>query len=236
MQTKSIFLSMGAAAFGLILTGCMVGEMSASAQMPMPGGASSTASGTFDPKVAAGWEVKVRDPKAIENAKRDVLVSARPDPFALTPAEKAFERAQQAERFFQETGGFGAEFEVKEAQPVPVTIEPQPYRRLSGIVVGDGSILALLDMGDGQWLLVRPGQEIPNTNWRVISINEERALLRRPGNVLPREISVRLESPPANMNVPPPGGATGPGSTGPAGGPMPQGAGSAGGGRLGAGN
>jgi hypothetical protein len=68
---------------------------------------------------------------------------------------------------------------------IPV-VEPQPYRRLSGIVVGD-SVLALIVMGDGAGpQIIRPGLRIPNSPWRVISIDEEQAVLRRDGDVLPR--------------------------------------------------
>jgi hypothetical protein len=93
-------------------------------------------------------------------------------------------------------------------------------------VVGD-SVLALIDMGNGTTELIRPGQRIPGSEWTVVSIDEEKAILRRGGNRLPRQVTVRLELPPPGFGGGGntggfPGGPTGPG--GPPGGPgMPPG-------------
>lgn len=124
---------------------------------------------------------------------------ARTDPFALKPGEMAYDKQQDAERVFAASGPFAPEFAppVSTEKPLLPT-EPQPYRRLEGIVVGD-SVLAIIDMGDGTTVLIRPGQQIPNSEWRVASIDEEKAVLVRGGNVLPRQITVRLESPPPGM-------------------------------------
>jgi len=141
----------------------------------------------------------------------------RPDPFALTTNERYFETNQAGERTFS-TIGFTIQVQPKEepGQAALVAPEPQPYRRLAGIVVGD-SVLAIIDMGDGRTEIIRPGQKIPNSEWTVVSIDSEKAVLRRGGNVLPKEIIVRLESPPAGM-----GGTT---STTPPAGQPPYGAG-----------
>ena len=72
-----------------------------------------------------------------------------------------------------------------------VQVEPQPYRRLSGILIGD-SVLAILEEG-GKSTIVRPGMMIPDTNWRVVSIDKDKAILRREGPQLPHEVEVRLE-------------------------------------------
>lgn len=162
---------------------------------------------------------------------------ARPDPFALKPSERSYETDQAAERVFAASGPFAPEFTppVSTEKPLPPT-EPQPYRRLEGIVVGD-SVLAIIDMGDGTTVLIRPGQQIPNSEWRVASIDEEKAVLVRGGNVLPHQIVVRLESPPPGMQ-PSGGGFGGPNGIpgmnpgmGPNG--MPPGGGVPPGGRLG---
>ncbi|AIE85778.1 hypothetical protein [Fimbriimonas ginsengisoli] len=148
---------------------------------------------------------------------------ARSDPFALRPDEQQFEKEQNMERMFAENGTFqGPQFEPKDAVVVPPpVVEPQPYRRLAGIVVGD-SVLAIIDMGNGSTELIRPGMKVPGTEWTVVSIDEEKAVLRRAGNRLPKQIVVRLELPPAGIggnNGAPAGG----GFKGPGGGPGPGG-------------
>ena len=121
----------------------------------------------------------------------------RSDPFSLLAPERAFEARQQVERARQEYGGwFGSEFDMDAAgvlgTPQPQTIvEPQPYRRLSGILLGNG-VAALIEWEDGRVFEVTPGSQIPGTEWVVISIDAERAILRRSGNRLPKEVIVRL--------------------------------------------
>jgi hypothetical protein len=178
-------------------------------------------------------------PKSTGSPKdaQDLLKSAayefhpRSDPFALDSDEKAFETTQSSERMFNKLGGFVTEVEPKQEFAPPVQLEPQPYRRLSGVVVGD-SIVAILEMGQGeQPVLIRPGMKVPGTDWTVVSIDQDKAVLRRGGNVLPKEIEVRLETPPygygPNAGTTPGGfgpGAGGPGGFGPGGfGPPGQG-------------
>jgi hypothetical protein len=158
--------------------------------------------------------------------KRLVAASARfghrGDPFQLTAEEASFDRKQNVERVLGTMGGFTSEYELpaEESQEVEQQ-EPQPYRRLAGIIVGD-SVLALIDMGNGQaTTIIHPGMKIPNTEWTVVSINEDRAILHRDGNIGPHTISVRLESPPAGFSSAPSGfsgaapGAGAPGRKGP---------------------
>ncbi len=121
----------------------------------------------------------------------------RSDPFALTSEEAAYDRQQNTERILSTMGSWKTEYVAPpdEDKTVPPE-EPQPYRRLAGVVVGD-SVLAIIDMGNGQTELIRPGMKIPNSEWTVVSINEDHAILHRGGDVAPHTISVRLESPPA---------------------------------------
>ena len=130
--------------------------------------------------------------------------TARRDPFSLHPKERAFDAAQAMERVFSSTGGWSVRFVPKTEVAFIPRAEPQPYRRLAGVIVGD-SVLALIDMGDGRLELIRPGQMI--RGWRVASIDSEKAILRRGGSVMPHEVVVRLESPP--FGTPAPGGAPG---------------------------
>jgi hypothetical protein len=170
------------------------------------------------------------------NARR---FHTRPDPFALTSAERSFDFSQEAEKVFGEIGGFPTYVQPEESVAPTLQLEPQPYRRLSGVVVGD-SVLAIIEMGPGEGTqLIRPGQRIPNSPWTVVSIDQDRAVLRRDGDVLPKEIEVRLETPPpgygpaATPEAPtggPPGFGGGP--RGP-GGPGGRGQGGGGGGRGG---
>ncbi len=143
----------------------------------------------------------------------------RPDPFSLTPAERDFDMQQGMERLLNQASGFSIQFQPKEDVIERPEIEPQPYRRLSGVVVGD-SVLAILDMGDGQPVIIRPGQRVPNSPWTVVSIDEDKAVLRRSGNTLPHEVTVRLESPPAGVGLasgPATGAGAPPGFGGPGG-------------------
>lgn len=123
----------------------------------------------------------------------------RRDPFALRGAERAYDVQQSTQRLLAATGGFQSYYE----DPIPVQevpfIQPQPYRRLSGIVVGD-AVFAILEEPGKPAEIVRPGQRIPGTEWTILSIDLEKAILRRNGNVLPKEIRVRLESPPAGFD------------------------------------
>lgn len=127
---------------------------------------------------------------------------ARPDPFSLEPRQQQFEIKQANERIFATTGSFFPSLFVPKEEKVQIDYtEPQPYRRLAGVLVGD-SVMAIIDMGDGRPMeVIRPGMQIPNSPWRVISIDEEKAVLKRSGNVKPKEIVVRLET--AGFSRPP---------------------------------
>jgi hypothetical protein len=196
----------------------------------------------FDPKVEAGVPVAqsvdtTEVPKLV--AMNQSQFSARSDPFSLMPAEKKFDMAQLSERVFSETGGFGTYFDTTDSvnvKPLPV-VEAQPYRRLSGVVIAD-AVLAIIEVEGQEPQIIRPGQMIPNTEWRVISIDEEKAVLRRAGNRLPRQVTVKLESPPAQFGGGGNAGA-GPGFGGPSGAGRPGGPGGGGpsfGGALGGGD
>lgn len=179
----------------------------------------------FSPNTVAGKVVPEPPPGGPLWAQllHERTFSARPDPFALQPKERSYDRQQMTERVFGDIG-FTERFEVQPDLVVVPEVEAQPYRRLAGVIVGD-SILALIDMGDGQPLqLIHPGQDIGG--WHVESINSEVAILTRTGNKLPKRIVVRLEEPMPGAGGGNQGGGAGPG---PATGPGP------GGGKLGGG-
>ena len=135
--------------------------------------------------------------------------ASRGNDFALLGGEMSFDQQQLAYRILDGSGGWSTYFEMPDEPPLAQEIqrEPTPLWRLSGIVISE-SVTALMEVGPGQTLEIRPGMRIPNTPWTVISIDEEKAVLRREGNVEPKEFEVRLESP---MNMP---GTTGGGGGG----------------------
>jgi len=154
------------------------------------------------PKADAG--VDVPHSTDIDPAKFVALISShsfssRPDAFALLASEKVFDQEQRSEYFLQ-LMPFSTEYSPPE-EPAPAVIEPQPYRRLAGVMVGD-SISAIIDMGDGKTQIIYPGEKIPGTEWTVVSIDEDKAVLRRPGNVKPNEVVVPLAASLAGIVVP----------------------------------
>lgn len=207
------YATLAFALVGMFVTGCQQAAEDTTPPIRSAGG--SSAMPDFDPKVTAGVPViQSTDPKEMETLVAAVAprLGSRVDPFALFPEEKAFDRQQFAERLFAESGSFPSYFEVapEYIQQAPPVLEPQPYRRLSGVVIAD-SVLALLELNDGNpAVLIRPGMQVPGTPWRVISIDENKAVLRRSGNTLPREITVKLEANPAQI-APQGGGFGGPG-------------------------
>ncbi len=187
----------------------LIAALAASSALVGCGGPSATDSGSvaaapvkkysYTVKSEAGIEVKqdtdTSKLKKLYLAAASKYGPARHDPFALTQYETAFETNQTGERAFNDLNGYQMDYVPNiQDDPVPV-LEPQPYRRLAGVVVGD-SVLAIIEMGDGSDAqIVRPGQRIPNTEWTVVSIDQEKAVLRRDGDKLPKEITVRLETP-----------------------------------------
>jgi len=156
----------------------------------------STAPGaiTFRPDAEAGIPVAPGDPQTLIVARN---FSPRGNPFALRAAERSFEQNQLAENIASMGGGWRFDYEPKPERQPTIIDEPQPYRRLAGVLIGE-SVTALIDMGDGQGIrAVRPGQRIEGTEWLVASIDEEKAVLRRvptPGvTKRPSEVTVRLE-------------------------------------------
>ncbi|MFI5384869.1 MAG: hypothetical protein ACHQ50_02005 [Fimbriimonadales bacterium] len=158
----------------------------------------------FSPNSAAG--VKIDPPTAGGKLWMDLLksraFSSRFDPFALQGKEVNYENSQAAERLSSENP-WRLDVDLEEQPPVIPQVEAQPYRRLAGVIVGD-SVLALIDMGDHQLQLIRPGQDI--NGWHVVSIDSEQAVLTRGGNKLPHQIIVRLEEPPPGGFAPGGGG------------------------------
>lgn len=196
MKKRTGFWMGSALMASVLLAGCGGGDASAS-------GTALPAMNTTPPPLEADLAsadagVPVNLPNPIGLTDYQAVASnknfgRRRDPFALLGPEAAFERQQQRERFFSDAGFFGSEFELPPpSADEPPPVEPQPFRRLAGVLLGDG-ITALIQMEDGVIYDVRPGSRIGNSPWVVVSIDTEKLVMRREGNVLPREVIVRIE-------------------------------------------
>lgn len=233
MRMKSNALA--ALAIGLIglgVIGCGGSESADNSTRPMPMGKAPEM-----PKLEAEAGVRVAslvDPTHAElrNQAEMMEIAARTDPFALLAVERAFDAAQSSERVLNDSGSFTMYYEEPPRQAVEEQVdERQPLRRLAGIARGEG-VVALIEMEDGKVYEVRPGSKIEGSEWTVLSIDSDGAVLRREGGRRPREIYVRLqgrfddgasggggeESGGGPSGPGAPGGPTGPGAPGGTGG------------------
>ncbi len=228
-----------AAIAAIAISGCGGGEQPPPAPASTaPPPSASPAATQFRPDAPAGIPIaQSTDPSEMQTLVAARSFAPRNDPFALFPSEIQFDRSQRAEALLESSGGWSMQYEAPEERIEELQFEPQPYRRLAGVLVGD-TVSAILVMESGKSYIVKPGMMIPESEWRVVSIDTEKAILRRAGNKKPNEITVRLESPPAGISAPstgaPAGGRAGAGGTGPpAGGGRPGGRGGRGGGNVG---
>lgn len=191
MKMQKLWILGGLAA--IALAGCADNSTSALGAMP-----TGRVLGVDDPQIEAeagspivGMEAVAGDVKAVADS---MYFGMRSNPFALLVAEDAFNREQIGEWIISDMGGWSVYFEEPELPPIEEEIptEPIPTWRLSGVLIGDG-VTAILDMGN-QTIQIRPGMTIPGTNWTVVSIDEERAVLRRPGGE-PNTMTVPLGGP-----------------------------------------
>ncbi len=147
----------------------------------------------------------------------------RGDPFRMLQAERSYDSEQLSERVIADAGGFVSFYATPDpgagAGPAEV-VEPLPLWRLSGVLLSDG-VGALLDMGS-QTILVRPGMKIEGTDWTVVSIDTDSAVLKRSGKS-PGKFTVPLQG---KLSGSPTGGGNGGGGNA---------TGGAAGGRMGAG-
>jgi len=208
---RQFAISLAVAGIALGIVGCGQ-EQTAAAPATVTGVAR-----VEEPVIQADAGVDLLNPEAempdIMTVAQGRNFGSRNDPFSLLAVEAAFNQAQMAEKVLADFGGFSIEFqEPEEAVEDEPVFQPRPAWRLAGVVISDG-IVALLDMGGGQVIEIRPGQRVGQTEWVCVSIDAERAVLRRPGNTLPREIVVNLEGPIGNMG----GGGGGGGGTAPGG-------------------
>jgi hypothetical protein len=231
MKNNNNFLLVGALAF--LAVGCADPNL---ALEEMPSNGNKKANVEYVPSAKAGVQkdlAKTQDEKKLKNLiAATAKYGRRQNPFALSVSEIVFDKAQASERFLAEEGDMGNRFELPEDKaPAVVELEPQPYRRLSGVVIGQ-AIYALLEE-NGRTYIIRPGMMLPESNWKVVLIDKERAVITRTGDKLPKELEIRLESPPPGFNSGGGGRAGGEGNA-PTGGPGGRPGGGGGRGSMGA--
>jgi hypothetical protein len=216
LQIRSEFAGklvlLGACATVFAAAGC--NDVATDVPAPIPAANAGTV--VFKPDAEAGVGATVAgDATKIKTLVASKAFGQRSDIFALMPVERKREQSMLAERLTSESG-WSTQFEPRvEVDPSQFEIDdPQPYRRLAGVIIGD-TVMAIMMMEDGHAEIIRPGMMIPNTEWRVVSIDEEKAVLRRAGNKRPRQIVVNLETDPGGMA---PRGGTGGNSGGGTGG------------------
>lgn len=195
-------LAMSVAALAIVTgAGCGSGEAVESVGA-YPGGAPMRP--VEPPSIAADAGVPIAPPPAgdfsqVMQEAQATFVPTRADAFALLPAERRFEAQQTAARVLAEMGGFTLVYEPPTPPPDEEDIlEPQPYRRLQGVLLSN-TVTALIEWEDGKVYEVHPGARVADSEWVVVSIDTEKAVLRRSGQRRPTQIEVKLESPPPGM-------------------------------------
>lgn len=190
-DVRSIILALGAV---VALAGCQGEEAPASTTGTTPSAASNRP--VEAPNADAGVRVNPSaDPQMYASlSKGRNFGGSRRDPFSLRPQEMAFDRSQLSEKLISDFG-WSMRAEPKPEVQAEEKEEVQPYRRLAGVIIGD-TVTAIIIMEDGRAEQIRPGMQIPNSEWTVVSIDEDKAILRRPGTRKPNQIIVNLESAP----------------------------------------
>ncbi|MDW8107439.1 MAG: hypothetical protein RMK45_08165 [Armatimonadota bacterium] len=128
----------------------------------------------------------------------------RRDPFAPLPEELA---AMQAEAFDPNRYFVLASPPEPPRVELPEPYEPQPRRRVAGVIIG-ATVSAILEQEGELPRIVYPGDMVGE--FRVVAITADGIVLRRPkGN--PREVRVPLEPPSTTPGGTAPGTGTGAG-------------------------
>ncbi len=220
MQIKSyspIFLS----ALLLTAVGC---DKVLESQLTPASSPPSAAVEAYVPTADAGakFTYDPSDTTTVSSVAQSRKVGIRGNPFRLTASESSFQLGQTALRFADENGSFSNEYVITPPEDPndDLVRGPIPQWRLSGIIVSERGVAALLEK-DGEVVDIYPGADIPNSDWEVVSIDEEKAVLRRKSNTVPKEIEIRLGSGPFTSGAATqgPGIGGGGGSRGSVGGP-----------------
>ncbi len=181
-------------------------------------GGTAQASKPFIPDAEAGIKIQAADPTAMIAEAKKMSFAISSDPFALRSYEVSFDRSQLAANLNEQTGFYPMIADEKVETVETITVEPQPARRLAGILIGE-TVTALIDMGDGKGLQqIHPGMVIgpAGNEWIVVSIDEEKAILRRKDERRrPQTVVVRLLPDDGSASVNGSGQSGGGGTSGP---------------------
>ncbi len=210
MAKRIVILAFAAVVVGL--TGCQ--QAPATADVAPTGGVKFTDTLSTTPPASAGVEMPANPAEGLPDSPtlaKTMSFTSRRDPFSLLSEESRFDRAQASERLAVETGGFGNEFPEPDASYYePPQLMPKPAWRLAGVIISEGGVIGLLDMGS-EVIQIRPGMNIPDNPFTVVSIDSQRAVLRRTDGQIPRETEIELSGPISGGAAPAAGrgGATG---------------------------
>ena len=203
-QVKQTHWNWIVAVTGLLAVGCGGGDPSATTTAQTPGAPGAVNMNFVNqkigeiPRAPAGMPLPPNTPvldssKEYLRVAQNVYPGSRRDPFRLFSKEATFEVGQQRERLAGDLGGWSTLI-YEEPAPKPdiseMPVEPQPRRRLAGVLLGDGAS-ALLEMEDGNIYDVRPGSRVGE--WTVLSIDGDKCVLYRDPSKRPSEVTVYLD-------------------------------------------
>lgn len=205
------------------------GEDTASQPPPVTNGGAGFGGPSAIPPAPMGMGASPTPPTTTAAAQPQAArppFNPRRDPFAPLPEEL---EAMQTEVFQPERYFVLASPPRPPRVELPEPFEPQPRRRVAGIIIGT-TVSAILEQEGELPRIVYPGDMVGE--FRIVAITESGLVLRRPrGN--PREVRVPYEPPGGGALTGGGGGGRGQGGFGAPGAPGVPGAGAAPGGRGG---
>ncbi len=140
----------------------------------------------------------------IESA--NLVFASRRNPFALFGDEMAFETSIRYNIILSKLAPPYSILIEEGEREVPESlrpVDPQPYRRASGILLGE-TVKAVIVEGQRRYF-VSPGDFLEGTDWMVLAITGDSVILVREESKRPNRMVVRLESAPFDPSQPEPG-------------------------------
>lgn len=147
------------------------------------------------PKLAAdaGVPVNVATKPLVMASGEAADIHPRYDPFGLLPNEIRYRTKQETERIVGQIGGFLPVRDLPEKKPkAPPIFESQPDRKYIGLIVA-GGIIGMIKMEDGRIYSLQPGEQIPRSEWSLAYIDSTKAIIRRGGDKLPKEVILPIQ-------------------------------------------
>jgi hypothetical protein len=211
---KNLRLNPAVILAALCASAALVGCETKAAEVKAPPTGSSKYKGVKAP-TGSDAGIPLSDPLSkvtVQQIPKNMPVSARKDPFALTATEVKFDRAQRSEKLLNDAGGYVSLFTpTVDIESQPLRLEPRPLWRVSGVVISENGIVALLDKGTGS-VVIRPGSMIEGTPFVVDSLSQERAVLRRLDGKEPKYVNIELSGPLVPVSRPASGARSGVGA------------------------